>query len=203
MAINTYFKNIADAIREKTGGSAFITPGQMPGEIRSISTGSSVDLTAVNVIGMQVDATRNNDFSSFNIQVGAIFLCDENDNNYTWGKASGGAWGGLMINQGENANNLIRNNYTGNLKLLLRVNGNANNMNLPSGFILFLENPVDCTIYKKWKWYTANDGTERDPKTFGLIIGNYNAGSLITEIRDYGTRTITTNRNALAYTGVI
>lgn len=39
MAINTYFKNIADAIREKTGGSAFITPGQMPGEIRSISTG--------------------------------------------------------------------------------------------------------------------------------------------------------------------
>lgn len=41
MAINTYFKNIADAIREKTGGSAFITPGQMPGKIRNIVTGSA------------------------------------------------------------------------------------------------------------------------------------------------------------------
>lgn len=41
MAINTYFKNIADAIREKTGGSAFITPGQMPGEIRNIPTGGA------------------------------------------------------------------------------------------------------------------------------------------------------------------
>lgn len=41
MAINTYFKNIADAIREKTGGSAFITPGQMPREIRNIVTGSA------------------------------------------------------------------------------------------------------------------------------------------------------------------
>lgn len=41
MAINTYFKNIADAIREKTGGSALITPGQMPGEVRNIVTGSA------------------------------------------------------------------------------------------------------------------------------------------------------------------
>ena len=41
MAINTYFKNIANAIREKTGGTAFITPGQMPGEIRNIVTGSA------------------------------------------------------------------------------------------------------------------------------------------------------------------
>ena len=39
MAINTYFKNIADAIREKTGGSAFITPGQMPDEILNIPSG--------------------------------------------------------------------------------------------------------------------------------------------------------------------
>ena len=41
MAINTYFKNIANAIREKTGGTAFITPGQMPGEIRNITTGAA------------------------------------------------------------------------------------------------------------------------------------------------------------------
>ena len=39
MAINTYFKNIANAIREKTGGSAFITPGQMPQEILNIPAG--------------------------------------------------------------------------------------------------------------------------------------------------------------------
>jgi hypothetical protein len=43
MAINTYFKNIADAIREKTGGSAFITPGQMPQAIRDISGGGLID----------------------------------------------------------------------------------------------------------------------------------------------------------------
>lgn len=39
MAIETYFKNIADAIREKTGGSAVITPGNMPLEILSIAGG--------------------------------------------------------------------------------------------------------------------------------------------------------------------
>lgn len=39
MGINTYFKNIADAIREKTGGSALITPGQMPQAIRDIVSG--------------------------------------------------------------------------------------------------------------------------------------------------------------------
>lgn len=39
MAIETYFKNIADAIREKTGASAVITPGNMPDEIRSIKGG--------------------------------------------------------------------------------------------------------------------------------------------------------------------
>lgn len=40
MAINTYFKNIANAIREKTGGSALITPGQMPNEILNIISGT-------------------------------------------------------------------------------------------------------------------------------------------------------------------
>ena len=175
----------------------------MPDEILNIPTGVSVDMQHVNIIGMQVDATRNNDFSSFTIQIGSIFLCDENDNNLTWGRASGGAWGGLMINAGESANQLIRNNYTGGNKLLLRINGASGSLTLPSGFILFLENSIDCTIYNKWKWYTANDGTERDPKTFGLIIGNYSAGSMVTKIVDYGTRTITTNRNALAYEGSI
>lgn len=43
MAINTYFKNIADAIREKTGGSAFITPGQMPQAIRDIRVSSLIE----------------------------------------------------------------------------------------------------------------------------------------------------------------
>lgn len=43
MAINTYFKNIADAIREKTGGSAFITPGQMPQAIRDIKVSGLIE----------------------------------------------------------------------------------------------------------------------------------------------------------------
>lgn len=68
MAINTYFKNIADAIREKTGGSAFITPGQMPGEIRSIITGSDANIQALHrdintgwYIGTEGDFYRKSD----------------------------------------------------------------------------------------------------------------------------------------------
>lgn len=44
MAINTYFKNIADAIRTKTGGSGLITPANMPDEILNIVTGSPADV---------------------------------------------------------------------------------------------------------------------------------------------------------------
>ena len=39
MAINTYFKNIADAIRTKTGGSGLITPANMSDKILNIRTG--------------------------------------------------------------------------------------------------------------------------------------------------------------------
>lgn len=41
MAINTYFKNIADAIRTKTGGTGLITPANMPDEILNVQTGVS------------------------------------------------------------------------------------------------------------------------------------------------------------------
>lgn len=39
MAISTYFQNIADAIRTKTGGVNTITPAQMPNEILNIPAG--------------------------------------------------------------------------------------------------------------------------------------------------------------------
>lgn len=39
MAIETYFKNIADAIREKAGTSGLITPAQMPQAIVDIPSG--------------------------------------------------------------------------------------------------------------------------------------------------------------------
>lgn len=39
MAIETYFKNIADAIRERDGSSGLITPAQMPQAIRDIPGG--------------------------------------------------------------------------------------------------------------------------------------------------------------------
>lgn len=39
MAIETYFKNIADAIREKAGTSGLITPAQMPQAIADIPSG--------------------------------------------------------------------------------------------------------------------------------------------------------------------
>lgn len=40
MAINTLFKNIADAIRAKTGSAGTYTPAQMPGAISGINTGA-------------------------------------------------------------------------------------------------------------------------------------------------------------------
>lgn len=41
MAIESYFKNIADAIREKAGTSGLITPAQMPQAIADIPSGGS------------------------------------------------------------------------------------------------------------------------------------------------------------------
>lgn len=61
MAINTYFKNIADTIREKTGGSALITPGQMPQAIRDIISGGGGLITPefTDMNGGYVDASGN------------------------------------------------------------------------------------------------------------------------------------------------
>ena len=42
MAINTYFQNIANAIRTKTGSAGLITPADMPDEILNIPTGSNI-----------------------------------------------------------------------------------------------------------------------------------------------------------------
>ena len=39
MAINTYFQNIANAIRTKTGSAGLITPAEMPDEILNIPAG--------------------------------------------------------------------------------------------------------------------------------------------------------------------
>lgn len=43
MAINTYFKNIADAIRTKTGGSGLITPAEMPQIIQDIRVSGLIE----------------------------------------------------------------------------------------------------------------------------------------------------------------
>lgn len=72
MAINTYFKNIADAIREKTGGSAFITPGQMPEEILNIISGGieSIEplhknLTNGYISGSSFRADNNSNYNNY------------------------------------------------------------------------------------------------------------------------------------------
>lgn len=43
MTINTYFKNIADAIRTKTGGSGLITPAEMPQIIQDIRVSGLIE----------------------------------------------------------------------------------------------------------------------------------------------------------------
>lgn len=56
-ALDTLFENIGNAIREKDGTTALITPGNMPAKIRAIRTGETVkaqDKTATPSFSEQV-----------------------------------------------------------------------------------------------------------------------------------------------------
>lgn len=95
MAIETYFKNIADAIREKAGTSGLITPAQMPQAIADIPTGGSggglVEPIFYGLSYGYVDGNSNafysdtnklNSMSCYNIKAGdKIILCSPADNN--------------------------------------------------------------------------------------------------------------------------
>ena len=58
---------------------------------------------------------------------------------------------------------------------------------------------IDLSIYKTYKWYTANDEPARDPITWGIYASN-NGTNWVT-VAEVTNATIPTERYALAYTG--
>lgn len=89
MAINTYFKNIADAIRTKTGGSGLITPANMPDEILNIISGTKpleplhTGFNEGYINGINYDPYHDNTYNSsiYNISNYSklLVLCKYND----------------------------------------------------------------------------------------------------------------------------
>jgi len=201
MAINTYFKNIADAIREKTGGSALITPGQMPEEIRSITTGGSgIDLSAVDYIAFIVRALR---VEQSYIQLCKIELTDQNDNIIPFASGKNcGVWGGQAISSNTEGVTKIWDNLP-----VANHNKTIISKSAYQNFYLFycrFTTPQDFTSAYKWKWYTAEDEPARDPITFGLMIANGTEEEGILKVVDFVTNNNTpTARNVVAYEGLI
>ena len=161
---------------------------------------ANIDLSAINCVGLYTDQNRGTN-ANFDVQVGAIFLND-GTNDLTWGSVVGYGSKKNITNSSEGIQQLFRNSYTGGNKWLVRRNSSL--QVYPSWGLVYFNDSIDCTAYDKWLMYTANDGSERDPISYGIILGQYNNGSLKFRIYDYGSgRTGTTTRNALAYTGEI
>lgn len=104
MAINTYFKNIADAIRTKTGGSSLITPANMPDEILNIISGGDFEeITPFSVDFKNGYNTRNG------------FTYSENSNYRSDIFLLNSAYGtGFFVYVGSTRNKAIINAYTQN-----------------------------------------------------------------------------------------
>lgn len=114
MAINTYFKNIADAIREKTGGSALITPGQMPQAIRDIvSSGDFEEVTPLATDFKDGYNTRN----GFTYSVNSNYRSNVYYLNTPYNS-------GFFVYVGNTRNRAIINGYTQNpLTLTSNISG--------------------------------------------------------------------------------
>ena len=195
MGINTYFKNIADAIRTKTGGENTITPSQMPDEILSIETGTTLDLTNITVVGLLCSAKRGGSNTGYT-QIGSLRLSDGN-NYYDFTSLSGRSaceMGGYTTNSNEFAYNAF-NTSTSN-KALITLYGTPSKF----GWFLWSPSPIDCTQYNIWEWWTANDATDRDPTSFALYLSDGTNCAIIDEQIGYD---VTTNRYTMAYQGTI
>ena len=200
MSIRTYFEHIADAIRTKDTSIINVTPGEMPDAILNIPSGSTLDLTKINLVGLYCTKRRGGNYGY--CQVSDLRLSDINDNDYIFpSDRIASEWGGYATGQNEFAFNMFDNNL--NTKAILQMYpSNAH----PFGWFVYLpNNTIDCTIYNKWSWYTANDSDDRDPVSFGLILGS---GDITDKLdiacvdfqNDY---TVTTSRKTLAYSGII
>ena len=195
MSIRTYFENIADALRQKTGTQNTYTPEEMPDAIINIPSGGSIDLTNIKIIGLLCSKKRSAITTGYT-QVGSLRLSD-GSNYFNFTNISGRSaseLGGYTTNSNEFAANVF-NNSTANKGIL-------NLYNNPSkfGWFIYIPTPVDCTTYNMWEWWTANDASDRDPVSFALYLSDGEHIVILDEQTDYD---VTTSRNSLAYSGSI
>lgn len=75
------------------------------------------------------------------------------------------------------------------------------NWALPVIITITLGTDVDFSVYNTYKWYTANDASERDPTSWTIELSN-DQSNWIT-VATVSNATITTSRYALAFTWTI
>lgn len=200
MSIKTLFQNIADAIKVKDTSIVSLTPSQMPNAILNMPSGDSIDLTKISLVGLYCTARRGG--GGGYCQISDLQLLDNSDNIYQFpSDRIASEWGGYATGSGEFAYNIFDNNV--NTKGIL--NAFPNNAH-PFGWLCYLpNNTIDCTVYNKWCWYTANDAQDRDPVSFGLLLGSGDIlDDMIINCFDFQNNyNVTTNRKTLAYEGVI
>ena len=196
MAINTYFQNIANAIRTKTGSAGLITPAEMPDEILNIPAGGSgFDLSNVTYIGFFIVSQRSYDTY---IQIAKLQFLNANDEiipfslNATYGVRGGNS----LESGGEGAYAMWNNDLNiGNFKTIF------SKTYVPNICWVQFNTPQDFSNVKKYRWYTAGDIPARDPVTFGLLMGNDSQTDGLLKVFDYmANANITTERNTIAYT---
>lgn len=150
----------------------------------------AIGLNKYRYLKWKISATRT---TSSYCQMSDIEFTDANNNKFTFPTgttvtASTSATSGsspAYIVDGNTATKFCGNWVTGGITL---------NIDLGMG------NVIDVSVYKNFSWYTANDATDRDPKTWELYgIDNANNEILLCS-RDY---TPTTDRKALADTVTI
>lgn len=199
MSIKTLFQNIADAIKQKDANILSITPSEMPNAIINLPTGADIDLTNISFIGLYCTARRGGNGGY--CQVSELKLSD-GINFYSFpSDRVASEWGGYATGQGEFSYNM----FDGSVDTKAILNTVPSGIH-PFGWFCYLpNNTIDCTVYKYWSWYTANDSPDRDPISFGIVIGSGNiTDGIIYKCVDFQNNyNVTTNRKALAYSGVI
>ena len=141
---------------------------------------------------LTITADRNTDGYT---QLSRVDLIKSDDTLYSWSGSSVTA--NVAYPNTEHPNNLI----DGNVLTKFCGYGGTSLATNPVILTFNLGTPISPSLLKQWKWYTANDSDGRDPITFTL--SGSPDGSTWEDLDAAVGATITTNRNALAYTGTI
>lgn len=124
------------------------------------------------------------------VQLSEINLLDRNGNRFNWGNST--VTTSLTPQSGQDGSKLLDNNV--DTKFCAAWN--------TAGCVITIDVPtyVDLSEYSTWNWYTADDNSSRDPKTYTLSVSR--DGKKFTVV-DSVNAVPTTTRKALAYTGSI